>query len=141
QTMNGMWGYKVADQDYKSSRELITLLERAASKGSNLLLNIGPQPNGELPATALERLKEIGLWMQQHGESIYGTTRGEEYTWGVTTRKGNIVYLHVLENTNHINLPLDKKPQNVSATYQYDVQSKLLMLSGIKQFDVVTIEM
>jgi alpha-L-fucosidase len=141
QTMNGMWGYKVADQGYKSSRELITLLERAASKGSNLLLNIGPQPNGELPAAALERLKDIGRWMQQHGESIYGTTRGEEYTWGVTTRKDNMVYLHVLEDTEHINLPLDKKPQNVNTAYQYNVQSKLLMISGIKQFDVIKIEM
>ena len=57
QTMNGMWGYKIIDQNYKSTEELIRLLVRTSGKGANLLLNIGPQPNGELPATALDRKK------------------------------------------------------------------------------------
>ena len=65
QTMNGMWGYKVADQDYKSSEELIGLIQSCDAKHCNLLLNIGPQPNGELPATALERLRDIGQWMMK----------------------------------------------------------------------------
>ena len=141
QTMNGMWGYKVADQNYKSSRELITLLERAASKGSNLLLNIGPQPNGELPAAALERLKEIGKWMHHHGESIYGTTRGEEYSWGVTTRKDNTIYLHILEKTDCIVLSLNRPPRNVSVAYNYDSQSKSLKISNVKQYDVVRLDL
>ena len=57
--MNGMWGYKVSDIDYKSTNQLIELLVRSAAKGSNLLLNIGPQPNGELPALALDRLQVL----------------------------------------------------------------------------------
>lgn len=48
ETMNGMWGYKIKDQNYKSVSELVRLLVRAAGKGANLLMNIGPQPNGEL---------------------------------------------------------------------------------------------
>jgi alpha-L-fucosidase len=141
QTMNGAWGYKVADQDYKSSRELITLLVRAASKGSNLLLNIGPQPNGKLPALALQRLKDIGVWMRQHGESIYNTTKGEEYTWGVTTRKGKIVYIHVLENKGNVVLPLDKKPHNVSSAFRYDPSDKELTITNAKPFDIIKVEM
>lgn len=97
QTMNGMWGYKVADQNYKSTEELIRLIARAAAKNSNLLLNIGPQPNGELPATALDRLQGIGRWMRQNGESIYGTTATElgEQPWGVSTQKDKRLFLHV----------------------------------------------
>lgn len=141
QTMNGMWGYKVADQNYKSSRELITLLERAASKGSNLLLNIGPQPNGELPAVALERLKDIGIWMNLHGESIYNTTRGEEYKWGVTTRKGQTIYLHVLEDTDTVELPLTKKPRNVSTPFSYNKRSQKLKITNAKQFDIIQVDL
>ena len=140
QTMNGMWGYKVADQNYKSSRELITLLIRAASKGSNLLLNIGPQPNGELPAVALERLKEMGIWMRQHGESIYNTTKGEEYPWGVTTRKGQTVYLHVLEDTDTITLPQARKPRRVSVPFNYDKRSKTLTITDVRQYDVISVD-
>lgn len=140
QTMNGNWGYHVADQNYKSSRDLITLLVRAASKGSNLLLNIGPQPNGEIPAAALERLKEMGNWLRLHGESVYGTTAGEEYPWGVSTRKGNTVYLHVLEEIDSISLPLTQKPKSVSVPFHFDKRKKELTIQNVKQFDIITIK-
>ncbi|EKC65919.1 Alpha-L-fucosidase, partial [human gut metagenome] len=57
QTMNGMWGYKITDQNYKSVGTLVQYLVGAAGRGANLLLNIGPQPDGALPAAAVERLK------------------------------------------------------------------------------------
>lgn len=141
QTMNGNWGYNVGDLNYKSSRELITLLVRAASKGSNLLLNIGPQPNGELPAAALDRLKDIGVWMREHGESIYGTTRGEEYSWGVTTRKGDVIYLHILKKTDSITLPLDKKPSFANVPFQYNNRKHTLTIPNIQQFDIIKVEL
>lgn len=112
QTMNGMWGYKVSDQNYKSTRELIHLLLNTASKGANLLLNIGPQPNGELPATARERLKEIGNWMKTYGETFYATTAGDfpAQEWGVATRKGNKLYLHVITpQSETIDVPVECK--------------------------------
>lgn len=99
ETMNGMWGYRIWDQKYKSAKELIHLLVRAAGKSANLLLNIGPQPNGELPALSIERLREIGEWMSCYGETIYGT-RGSEVVsrpWGTTTRKGDKIYVHILD--------------------------------------------
>ena len=71
--MNGMWGYKITDQNYKSTKTLIHYLVKAAGKNANLLMNIGPQPDGELPAVAVQRLAEMGEWMKQYGETIYGT--------------------------------------------------------------------
>ena len=100
QTMNGMWGYKVVDQNYKSVETLIRYLVSAAGKGANLLLNVGPQPNGELPAAAVERMKAMGEWLAKNGETVYGTEAGDiaEQEWGVTTRKGDRLFVHIFES-------------------------------------------
>ena len=129
QTMNGMWGYKVEDQNYKSVETLVRLIVRAAAKGSNLLLNIGPQPDGNLPATSLDRLKGIGEWMNVYGESIYGTTATDvpEQSWGVTTSKDSRLFLHLiepLEGVEVISLPLP------SAQKSSKVKSVKLMKNG-----------
>ena len=112
QTMNGMWGYKVKDQQYKSVKTLVQYLVGAAGKGANLLLNIGPQPSGELPQTAIDRLKGMGEWMAKYGETLYGTTAGDVSTrpWGVTTKKGDKQYVHILSlNDTSLFLPLAGK--------------------------------
>ena len=121
QTMNGMWGYKVVDQNYKSAAELIRLLVNTSGKGANLLLNIGPQPNGELPALALDRLREIGKWMRVYGETLYGSEAGpvKPCEWGATTEKDGKVYVHVCpaEGTkapSDITIPMAKKPKEVT---------------------------
>ena len=120
QTMNGMWGYKIKDQDYKSVKELVHYLVKAAGMGANLLLNIGPQPNGELPAAALDRLKGIGEWMNRYGETFYGTKAGDfpAQEWGTTTRKGDRLFVHILNaKSNEIELPLTCK---VKKAFTYD---------------------
>ena len=128
QTMNGMWGYKVKDQNYKSSKELIRLLVRTAGKGANLLINIGPQPNGEIPELALDRLKGMGEWLKKYGETIYGTTAGDIMTaeWGTTTRKGDKLYIHILTDNmpQFITLPLK---QRVKKAVLFDTQGKVDM--------------
>ena len=110
ETMNGMWGYKIIDQDYKPTRQLIHYLVNTAGKGANLLLNIGPQPNGELPQTAVSRLKEMGEWMNTYGATIRGTTAGDvpPQHWGVTTRRGEQLFVHILDyDRRELFLPLD----------------------------------
>lgn len=98
QTMNSAWGYRIDDPWYKSVRELVHLLVRAAAKNANLLLNIGPMANGELPAPALDRLAGLGRWMRGHSVSVDGTTSTvvPEQSWGVTTQNDRTLFLHIL---------------------------------------------
>ena len=75
-TMNDHWGYNKDDQNWKSSADMIRKLIDIASKGGNYLLNVGPTSEGLIPEPSVERLWEMGRWMKQNGQSIYGTTAG-----------------------------------------------------------------
>ncbi len=99
QTMSDVWGYNITDMHFKSTKELVQMLVHAAGLNANLLMNIGPQPDGQLPAESLKRLKEIGEWTRQFGETIYGTRGGlvTPRDWGVTTQKGNKLFVHILK--------------------------------------------
>jgi alpha-L-fucosidase len=100
-TMNGTWGYKSYDNNWKSTTTLIRNLVDIASKGGNYLLNVGPTSEGLIPAPSVERLKEIGQWMKRNSEAIYGTTASpfKRLPWGRCTKKltpaGATLYLHV----------------------------------------------
>jgi alpha-L-fucosidase len=98
-TMNNSWGFNVTDRNFKSVPELIGYLVRAAGHGANLLLNIGPRPDGTVQPEAAERLREIGRWLSKYGGSIYDTRRGpvSPRDWGVTTQRGDTVFVHVLK--------------------------------------------
>ena len=102
-TMNGSWGYKVSDNNWKSTDTLIRNLVDIASKGGNYLLNVGPTAEGLIPAPSIERLEEIGAWMAVNGESIHGTSASTlpELEWGrCTIKEGKgttTYYLHVFD--------------------------------------------
>ncbi len=118
QTMNGMWGYKVVDTNYKDTVTLIRYLVKTAGQEANLLLNIGPQPNGELPAAALDRLAGMGRWLGANGETIYGTTgsRLPKAEWGTSTHRGDTTYIHVTDPAvSSITVPWNKKIKKLSA--------------------------
>ena len=99
ETINGSWGFNLQDKKHKSDKELIQYLINAAGYGSNLLLNVGPMPNGEIQSEHIASLKNIGKWLDQNGETIYGTRQGPVAPNGsmVSTQKGKIVYLHLLD--------------------------------------------
>ena len=99
ETMNNSWGFNLTDRRHKSARELIHYLVKAAGYDANLLLNVGPMPDGRIQPEFVERLKEIGQWLEKNGESVYGTRGGPipPRSWGVTTTKGDTVYVHVLD--------------------------------------------
>lgn len=89
------------------------------------MLNIGPQPNGELPATALERLKGMGQWMKRYGETLYGTTAGDvsDASWGVMTRKGNVQFAHILSlKEKLLFLPVKGKVEQI---VDFDTRDKI----------------
>ena len=95
-TMGTQWQYKPTNDDYKSGGQLIKTLIETRAKGGNLLLNIGPKPNGELPIEQEERLREMALWMFINSEAIYEVrpwvVTNEGDVW-FTKRKGeNTVY-------------------------------------------------
>ena len=97
-TLNGSWGFNIGDSNYKSAPDLERRLIRAAGNNSNLLLNIGPYPNGEIDPQFVTRLHAVGEWLSKYGDSIYGTRGGPipPGDWGVTTQKENKIYVHVL---------------------------------------------
>ena len=98
-TMNGAWGFNITDNKFKPVKELIGYLVRVAGNGGNLLLNIGPRPDGTIQPEAVERLRDVGRWLATYGTSIYGTRAGpvSPREWGATTRRGDTVFVHVLE--------------------------------------------
>ena len=104
ETINGSWGFNLQDRKHKSREELIHYMVKAAGYGSNLLLNVGPMPNGKIQEEHKASLKEMGIWMRENGETIYGTSAGpipptERMAF---TQKGKKVYLHILDQSNTI---------------------------------------
>jgi len=116
-TMNGTWGFKKNDHNWKSTETLIRNLCDIASKGGNYLLNVGPTSEGLIPQPSLERLAAVGKWMSVNGEAVYGTgptpfgaeagafsptekdKKGKPkfiaaWNWRCTTKAGKI-YLHI----------------------------------------------
>ncbi len=97
-TMNKSWGFNITDKNFKSPQEIIGYLVRAAGADANLLLNIGPRPDGTIQPEAIERLQALGHWLAVYGESIYGTRGGPipPREWGATTERGSRVFVHIL---------------------------------------------
>lgn len=93
-TMGNSWSYVPNDQ-YKSARKIIHMLTDIVSKNGNLLLNIGPGPDGEWDPVAYQRLQEIGVWMKINSEAIYDTEADpqlpRQHNW-VFTKKGKTIY-------------------------------------------------
>ena len=100
-TMNNNWGYCPTDHNYKPASLLIKKLVECVSKGGNMILNVGPDGDGNIPPEALEILAEIGAWMDKNASSIRncGPADLEKPEFGRITRNENRLYFHIFENT------------------------------------------
>jgi len=111
-TMNGTWGFKSYDHNWKSTETLIRNLVDIVSKGGNYLLNVGPTAEGLIPEPSIDRLKEVGRWMKANGEAIYATTASPTArpAWGRITTKAadatTTLYLHVFDWPKDGRLPV-----------------------------------
>ena len=99
-TFNGAWGSMPCARDWRSARDVLRLLRECAGGGGNLLLNIGPAPDGSVPPEAVERLVPVGKWLARHGEAVYGKVdrtdgRFEFMPCGEWTTKGRTAYFWV----------------------------------------------
>ena len=98
-TLNNSWGYNMHDNNWKSAELIVQTLVNCVSKNGNLLLNVGPDPKGNIPQASINILKEVGKWTKANGESIYGGGEAVGLTkqdWGRFTQKGNKLYAHYM---------------------------------------------
>ena len=106
-TMCNQWAWKPNDK-MKSFEQCIQTLLKTVGGGGNLLFNVGPMPDGRIEQRQIDRLKEMGNWLKEYGESVYGTTGGpyKPTEWISSTRKGNNIYLHVFSlEGNELKIP------------------------------------
>jgi alpha-L-fucosidase len=111
-TICRQWAWKPNDE-LKSLEECLFTLLKTVGGGGNLLLNVGPMPDGRIEPRQAERLKEMGTWLKKYGESVYETTGGpyKPNDWLTSTRKGNDIFIHLLNyKNNSVELPF---PENI----------------------------
>ena len=96
-----VWGYKIGEKKFRTPEDVCTMVCRTAAKDSNLLMNIGPDGSGQLPARAVEVMAEVGKWMARNGEAIYGTrgaglVKNADGSETAKTTKGGTTYVITL---------------------------------------------
>jgi alpha-L-fucosidase len=112
--VEGGWGYQ-KDAKVKPLARVLRLLIGAAGRDGNFLLNVGPRPDGEIEPSQAERLHELGDWLKQNGESIYGTRGGPWLPgdYGVSTHRGKTVYVHILNVPKNGTVTLPSLPTRI----------------------------
>jgi len=101
-TLNGTWGYSKFDTTWKTPAQVARLMSDVAAKNANYLLNIGPDALGRVPERSAQILREVGAWLQTHGEAIYCTQPTPfpvNFDWGAVTRRPGKLYFHIFDET------------------------------------------
>ncbi|MEZ5103982.1 MAG: alpha-L-fucosidase [Draconibacterium sp.] len=127
ETMNGSWGFNIRDQHYKSSKQLIQTMVKAAGFGANFLLNTGPMPNGKIQPENIDTLMVMGKWLDKYGETIYESRKGpiRPQDWGATTLgKNGKIYVHLLE-IKDVNLLIPSLPGKIKSAVYFDGGEKV----------------
>jgi len=143
--MNKSWGYNEDDGEFKSTKQLVHYLVRAAGINGNLLLNVGPPPTGKFQPEVIKSLKEIGEWNKTFGESVFKTRGGpmQEQAWGVMTqgKEGSKTYLHILNKPESLILEVPVNG-NVSAVKLFNNNVEVPFEMGENlQIDLTNLEL
>jgi alpha-L-fucosidase len=142
-TINGTWAYNKNDRRFKSTAELIRTLIDVASKGGNLLLNVGPDPDGVIQPEFEQRLRGIGRWLDANGEAIYDTSYGlvQGLPFGRVTAKGKMLYLHVFDWPRDGRIEVPRVPAEIvsarllagGAPLRFRQEGKVVRIDGPSQ--------
>lgn len=140
-TTNESYGYSKHDNSHKSPKFFIQLLANSASRGGNLLMNIGPKGDGSFDEKDISILDEIGAWMKINSASIKGTKRSALPipSWGVITQKANLLYLHVFNWPTDGNLLVGGLKSNVTNAYLLTDPSRKKLITKRLTPDDVTV--
>jgi len=139
-TTNESYGYSKYDNSHKPASFFIQLLAKAASKGGNLLMNIGPMGDGAFDSKDAKILDSISLWIKKNKESIFDTKPAPlpVQSWGVSTQHANKLYLHVFEWPTDGRLIVGGLKNTIAKVYLLnDPQQKPLSYESITQQDVL----
>lgn len=141
ETINTSWGYAQWDNNFKSTRDLVHYLIRTAGYGANFLLNIGPMSSGKIPQECIDRLLQIGQWLQQYGCTIYGTRKGPfvPRSWGAVTQKDKTIFVHILDfkDGDSLWIPISDSIQSIhylkaTDVIQYEMINDGLLLKTLR---------
>jgi alpha-L-fucosidase len=138
-TTNESYGYSKYDNSHKPVSHFIRLLANAASRGGNLLMNIGPRGDGAFDERDLTILKGVGSWISKNDESIYGTSASPLplQSWGVSTLKGNKLYLHVFDYPQDGKLYVGGLKTAIGTSYLLANPKRTLPTTRLNDKDVV----
>ncbi len=143
ETINATWGFDIGDSKYKSSKELVKLLVGAASVNANLLLNIGPMPNGVVQPQFESRLDSMGQWLKVNGESVYHTSGSslEKQPWGLITERAEDIYFHIFnDSVNSISIENFPYKPGKLVTMKGNIPVKYVYKKGVLTIDLNGIE-
>ena len=138
ETMNNSWGFNVFDSKYKSTKALVHYLVRAAGHNANFLLNVGPMSNGKIQPEFQKTLREMGDWLKIYGETIYDT-RGVASAvrdWGVTTEKGNKLYVHILKGQDLV-VAVPTGDKKIKSAQLFKDKSKVKIVSTVDNITII----
>ena len=113
-TLNGSWGYKADDQNWKSPAQVLDILVRVNSRGGNYLLNIGPDGSGMIPQQSAEILRKVGGHVRRNGNAFYATSLTPVYPydirWCYFTSRPHRLYAHIMDGRTYVHLPCINTP-------------------------------
>lgn len=141
-TTNESYGYHKYDLSHKPVSHFIQLMAKTAARGGNMLMNIGPMGDGLIDPKDQQILRGVGAWLKTNGESIYGSERTPlpVQAWGESSRKGNMLYLHVFDWPRNGKLVLGGLKSDVAKAYLLaDPQRKALKVNRLNANDLMIV--